>query len=242
MNKAIEAWLRIWLYVMSAAGFVLLIVLATSWAYFDWITRLTYLTTITLVLHVLEEWKFPSGFAYMYNTVFRSKRPDRYPMNQLTDMITNFGALLVFSGGLMVFPGAVWIGTAMCLFCLMELVAHTGCGIFMKRKFQHKGKRTIYNPGYATTVFGFLPLLIGFLYLLLTNGLSTWVDWLSGLAVSILAVLALIVLPEGLLKDYDSPYAFIGKQEFGYYKKFMKTTADRPFSEGKAAPEVEESR
>jgi hypothetical protein len=221
MNKAVEAWLKIWLYVMAAAGALLLIILTAYWARFDWIARLIFMTTIVLVMHVWEEWRYPAGFAYMYNTIFNSERPDRYPMNQLTDMITNFGALLVFSGGLILFGGALWIGTAMFLFCLMEVFGHTAFGIKMKNKFRDKGKRTVYNPGYATTMLGFLPIAAGFWYWLMANQMATWIDWLAGLGVSILVFLALIVLPEALFRDEDSPYAFTGLYEFGYFKKFM---------------------
>jgi hypothetical protein len=224
MNKTVEAWLKIWLYVMAAAVIVLVLILAVFWGRFDWITRLIFMTTITLVLHVWEEWRYPAGFAYMYNTLFKSERPDRYPMNQLTDMITNFGALLVFTGGLILFPGAVWIGTAMFLFCLMEVFGHTMFGIKMKNKFRDKGKRTIYNPGYATTMLGFLPIAAGFWYWLMAKHMAIWVDWIAGLAVSVIVFLALIVLPEALFRDEDSPYAFSDKYESGYFKKFMDET------------------
>lgn len=221
MNKTVEAWLNIWLYVMAVAGAVLAAVLIQCWGRFDWIQRLMIMTDIVLVLHVWEEWRYPAGFAYMYNTLFKSERPDRYPMNQLTDMITNFGALLVFTGGIILFPGAVWIGTAMFLFCLMEVFAHTAFGIKMKNKFRDRGKRTIYNPGYASTMLGFLPIAFGFWYWLMAKKTAVWVDWVAGLAVSIVVFLALIVLPEALFRNEDSPYPFTGKYEFGYFKKFL---------------------
>ena len=50
-----------------------------------------------MAFHVLEEWKFPGGLHWFYNTsVFRPKDeslydPTRYPMSRLTDMVTNVG-------------------------------------------------------------------------------------------------------------------------------------------------------
>ena len=39
---------------------------------------------VMLPLHCLEEWRFPGGFHYNYNMLRRSRKPDRYPMNQFS--------------------------------------------------------------------------------------------------------------------------------------------------------------
>ena len=58
----------------------------------NWSMDLTVTAAISVLipLHVVEEWVFPGGFHYHYNTVMKSKQLDRYPMSRLTDMLTNF--------------------------------------------------------------------------------------------------------------------------------------------------------
>ena len=51
--------------------------------------------SVLIPLHVIEEWVFPGGFHYHYNTVMKSKQLDRYPMSRLTDMLTNFIATIL---------------------------------------------------------------------------------------------------------------------------------------------------
>ncbi|MFV0519230.1 MAG: HXXEE domain-containing protein, partial [Lachnospirales bacterium] len=58
------------------------------------INILCTLAVIVLVLHVIEEWVLPGGLHYSYNISHGSNVLGRYPMNRLTDMITNFGGVL----------------------------------------------------------------------------------------------------------------------------------------------------
>jgi hypothetical protein len=54
------------------------------------------------------------------------------------------------------FPDALWLGFAMVLFGVGQFVVH---GVWMNRKL-----RSLYNPGFATVVFGFLPLGLWYLF------------------------------------------------------------------------------
>src|SRR5574344_2399336 len=78
-----------WLYVMIAIGIFMAVLLIKNWKDWTWLNKLGTLAIIVLVFHVWEEWVIPGGFHYIYN--LGSECPERYPMSQLTDMITNFG-------------------------------------------------------------------------------------------------------------------------------------------------------
>ncbi|MFX1294468.1 MAG: hypothetical protein ACFFD2_06390, partial [Promethearchaeota archaeon] len=85
-----------------------------------------------------------------------------------------------------------------------------------------KGRKNIYNPGLLTTYLVYLPVLIGFIYIFATGILQTVLThWLLSVILLGIMALLLIVLPESVLKNKNSPYPFIGKHEFGYYKKYI---------------------
>lgn len=90
-EQCMKIWLSVWLYVITAIGSVLMTLVVQNYRTWDLYITLATLTSITLVLHVLEEWRFPGGFFYMYNKIMAgSQQYDRYPMSQVTDMLTNF--------------------------------------------------------------------------------------------------------------------------------------------------------
>ena len=221
MNKLLDFWMKIWLYVMAVGGGILIILLVLFWNQSNWATRLIYFTFIGLTLHVLEEWRFPGGFHYIYNLTHKSENPDRYPMNRVSDMVTNFGALIVGFGAIIIgaFPLIV---VATFFFGFVEILAHTGLGINSYRFFKSKRKINIYNPGFLTTYVIFLPVSIGFIYIFTTGMfLTILTDWIWGIVLMLGIGFLLIVLPEGLLKNKNSPYAFTGKYKYGYYKKYV---------------------
>jgi hypothetical protein len=221
MNKVLNFWMKIWLYVMAVGGIILIVLLGVYWTQLDWATRLVYFSVITLPFHVWEEWRFPAGFHYIYNLMQKSDMPDRFPMNRVSDMLTNFGALIV---GIVfiIIGGKLIIALTLFYFCGMEVIAHTYTGIFAYKFFKEKGKKTIYNPGLGTTYLMFLPAAIGYIYIFATGIFPTvWSDWLLGAALGVGELLLLIVLPEGLLKNRNTPYPFTGKYQYGYFKKFI---------------------
>ncbi len=95
MVQFTHAWLSVWLYVATAIAIAVVVHIVRNWKEWDWLTRLVAICSIWIVPHVWEEWVFPGGFHYMYNTLSNSAEPDRYPMSELTDMWTNFGLLVV---------------------------------------------------------------------------------------------------------------------------------------------------
>lgn len=86
MQKLIKLWLSVWLYVITAIGGFLGALLICNRNVWPMHITLSVAADIALVLHVLEEWKFPGGFYYMYNLMHKSPEGivDRYPMSQLS--------------------------------------------------------------------------------------------------------------------------------------------------------------
>lgn len=95
METIMQGWLSIWLYVMAAIGIVLGIRIWKKHKEWDKINILCALAIIVLILRVIEEWVLPGGLHYSYNIAHDSTILSRYPMNRLTDMITNFGAVVL---------------------------------------------------------------------------------------------------------------------------------------------------
>src|SRR5574344_1451418 len=146
MKKMTTIWLSCWLYVIVLISGIIIGLLVANWSVWSWRTRLFAMATVLLPIHVLEEWRFPGGFHTMYNLMAGSdiSMIDRYPMNQLSDMWTNF--IGVVFGVVVLFVGVTPLFCMMQIFlCLAELYGHISGGIYSYKRFKDQGKRTIYT-------------------------------------------------------------------------------------------------
>ena len=206
-----------WLYVMYSIGVVLTILLIANWTNWTVEMKFVVINAIILSLHVFEEWQFPAGFHYQYNLSYHSKYPDRYPMNRLTDMITNFvGELFIII--LLVIGVNKGMILALTIFSLLEVVIHTAFGIKMYHRFKEKGKKSIYGPGSVTAYVGFGVNGLFQLLWLIKNGV-TLNDWRIAILVLFVMIVGMILIPENLLKKEDNEYSF---PSAGYFEKFLK--------------------
>ena len=216
-QKITKIWLSCWLYVITAIAGIIIGIMAVNWS--DWTlqTKLVAMGTALLAFHVLEEWHFPGGFHYMYNIMEHSALPDRYPMNQLSDMWTNWIGILF--GCFCLIVGVTPLFAVMqFLLCLGEIFAHTKSGFYVKRLYKDKGKRTIYNPGLFTSMFGYLPIAIGLVVSFFIEDTPSILEVI--LAIAFGGVLMAISLPgaEKLCKSKDTPYGYTWGD--GYFEKF----------------------
>lgn len=217
-----------WLYVMMGIGIFLAVWLAKKWKTLDWCNRLGALAIIVLVLHVGEEWVLPGGFHYIYNE--NSPMPDRYPMNQLTDMITNFGGAVIGLVVLLIWGLNTGAGLAIGIFSLFEAVIHIVLATKSLNAFSSIGQTAFYAPGLNTALFGFLPLAIAYLmYFIFHKQKPKLKQWIGGIVALGLLSFLLVNLPEMLLKDENSPYAFVSH---GYYDAYLNGTAQVGMSGG----------
>jgi hypothetical protein len=206
---------KIWLYVLYLLGTVMAAALVINWQSWTQIQKILVFSTVVLPLHVLEEWQVPGGFHYQYNLTQRSLHPDCYPMNRLTDMITNFGGEL-FMIGLSVYGSNTGIIIALAIFSALEVVIHTFFGIKMYSLFRMKGKRTIYGPGSVTAYAGFGTIGLLSLYWLIKSG-TIPADWLVAVVVLFIMLAGFILVPENLLKSEKTAFPFHSAMYFSKY-------------------------
>lgn len=219
MEGLLQAWLSVWLYVMAAIGIALAYL--TYKHRHDWskINILCTLAVIVLILHVLEEWVVPGGLHYSYNIAHGSDDLSRYPMNRLTDMITNFGAVVLGCIVLRFWGFRKPAAIAVMLFSAFEVVIHVAIGITDMQLFGPYGMNVLYSPGLITSLFGFLPISIGLAVELLgeKGKRPTFWQWVMGVGAMFFFCFLLISLPEMLLGNAESPYEFTDR---GFYESY----------------------
>lgn len=230
MEIIINAWLSIWLYVLVGIASYLAYLIWKNHKLWDRFTVLCTFAIIVLVLHVIEEWVLPGGLHYSYNLSHGSDLLSTYPMNRLSDMITNFGAVVLGTVVLKIWGFRKPAGIAIMLFSLFELIIHVIIGINDMNLFAEYGMQTLYSPGLVTSVFGFLPVAVGLfkeLYLKKDEKKPTIVQHIMAVAATVLLCFLLINLPEMLIGTKDNPYKFTDR---GYYEQFAEEfEADNEF-------------
>lgn len=161
----------------------------------------------------------PGGLHYSYNIAHGSTLLSRYPMNRLTDMITNFGAVVVGCIVLKFWGFRKPAGVAVMLFSAFEVIMHISIGIQDMQIFGAYGMNTLYSPGLITSLFGFLPVCVGLAIHLFKKkeNRPKLVQWIMAIAATAVLGFLLINLPEATLGKKDSPYEFTNR---GYYGRF----------------------
>ncbi len=201
----------------------MLIFMVFNWN--SWSTSLKCVATIAALIpvHATEEWIFPGGFAFQYNTFLnKSKYPSCYPMNRASDMFTVLLTTIMYAIITLFFiftkkavPSGVLLG-ATC-FSVLEVSVHTFFGIKAYLTFKDQGKTTIYGTGSITAYTGFLILGIIMIQEIMAVGITSQ-DIL--ICILILALTSVFVfVPEIIFKDKHSIYAYDNN---GYYDRFIK--------------------
>ena len=220
IRKIGNKWLSCWLYIMIAVTGVIIGITACKWTQWTLQDKLFAAATALLPLHVLEEWYFPGGFHTMYNLMAKSDCPDRYPMNQMSDMFTNLIGILF--GCIVLIAGVSTFFCVMQLFlCCAEVFGHFSGGLFLKKTFKDKGKRTIYSPGMFTTVCGYIPIAVGIIISFFTQEMPTLSMFLLAVVCGIVLGALSLNVPEKLLKSKETPYGFTWGN--GYLTKYIDT-------------------
>lgn len=218
-----------WLYLIGIIGIVLCVVLVKNWKKYDWFARLGVIAIMVLVLHVYEEWVLPGGFHYIYN--LNSSSPGNYPMNQLTDMITNLGGVLLGVIVLRFWKFGKGSGIAIGLFSLFEAVIHIVLANKSLKAFSSIGQTAFYAPGLNTALFGFLPVFVAYL-IVFVNNRPNLKQIFGGVGSLVLLSFSFVNLPEMIFKDEHSKFVFLNH---GYYDGFLNGTAQTGLSGGTIA-------
>lgn len=218
MDILINGWLSIWIYVMVIIAIILVVKVIKNKDKWSKLDVYCTLAIVVLVLHVIEEWVIPGGLHYSYNISHGSSILSSYPMNRLTDMITNFGGVILGLIILKYFRFNKSSSLAVMFFCFMEVVIHILIGVQDLGIFYRYGARLFYDPGLITSIFGFLPLgILLWKELFRSKSKPKLKDWVYGVLGTFVFAFLLINLPEDLLKREDNPYYFTDR---GYYEKY----------------------
>ncbi len=206
-----------WLYLMIAIGIYLVNYLKKNKGEVDDTTKGVIFAMIVLVFHVWEEWVVPGGFHWVYNIQHGSSAElaSMYPMNKVTDMITNFGGELL---------GFFWLlgkknfkneaAIAVGLFSFFEVFIHVYITVLSVQEYGGLW----YAPGLVTAVFGFLPAGIYQIRAVIKNH-ADWKAWAKGLLLLVAMSVIFVTLPEQILKSEVNVY---GWTDHGYYNQFLK--------------------
>ncbi len=207
-----------WLYVMLIMGVVLTVQLIVKRKEWSILRKLGAFTVIVLVFHVWEEWVIPGGFHYFYNISSEAILRDRYPMNELTDMITNFGGALIWFVLVQTDKYERKMSFGVMLFSFAEVVIHLLGATSSRALLLENGVYSpFYTPGLFTALVCWLPLGIAYIVYFAKTHIKKS-DVFGG--VIILAVLSvlLIIMPESLLKSEDTPYVY---DNAGWYEQYI---------------------
>lgn len=221
-RTALDRWCdRAWIkFGCLIAGAMAILILA-NWTTWSTELKVTAAIAVLLPLHVVEEWVFPGGFHYQYNSMYKSDRPDRYPMCRLSDMATNLLITFLYVVLTLAYAATGTVTTGIIMgtlaFCYIEVIVHTAIGIKMYRRFKEQGKTTIYGPGSITAYYGFGVLGV----------ISTWcmigrtpeiIDWVICLGIlAFIGVLSILIVENTLNKACDK-FVF---PSAGYYERFL---------------------
>ncbi len=211
---------QLWLYVTYLLGAVMAYVLIWYWQDWSVVKIVAAIFAISTPLHIFEENTLPGGFPYMNNLGYKWAEPRVYPQNRCTNMITNLGATIVFIA--VVFfadeiPASVM--SLIAFFGISQTIFHTRCGIQMKQRYAHKGKKTIYGPGMISCWCNLMPLSIYAIKWLVDNGCTVW-EVLGGIGIFLGVAVFLILTPFAFsIKMKSQEFAI---RDLGYFEKYEK--------------------
>ena len=167
------------------------------------------LNLMAMLVHQFEEYGFPGFFPGQFNgALFKSKKPDRYPMNAHTAMVVNVGS---FDGLYLLpvlFPKQTWLGLAPVLLGLSQAFGHW---LVFPRRLRER-----WMPGGLSALFLFVPFGIAYLRALQEEQPPTRSDWIKAILVLPLFMVVGVVVPHLVLQDEESPYRFTQRQVGSY--------------------------
>ena len=212
-----------WLYCMLIMGIILTVQLIVHWKDCNILRKLAAFTVIVLVFHVWEEWVIPGGFHYYYNLSSDAILRDRYPMNELTDMITNFGGALIWFILVQTNKYERKMSFAVMLFGYAEVIIHLLGATSSRTMLLENGIYSpFYGPGMLTALICWLPLAISYTVYFVKTHVKKW-DVIGGVTVLVVLSMLLITMPESLLKNEDTPYVY---DNAGWYEQWIDDSGE----------------
>lgn len=207
-----------WLYCMLIMGVVLTVQLIIHWKDWTFLRKMGAFTVIVLVFHVMEEWVMPGSFHYYYNISSDAILRDRYPMNELTDMITNFGGALIWFILVQTDKYERKMSFAVMLFGYAEVAIHVLGASSSRTLLLESGVYSpFYGPGMLTALVCWLPLAVVYTAYFVKTRVKLR-DVIGGGVILVVLSILLITMPESLLKNENTPYVF---DNAGWYEQYI---------------------
>jgi hypothetical protein len=191
-----------WFDIGGFLSIITLVFLYTNYKPFSNYQLLMWLSLVSLFFHQLEEYRIVGTFPGMINSnLFKSKMPDRYPLNTNTafyiNVIVGWGFYLLAA---LLSEKAIWLGIATILISFGNIIAHT----FL---FNIKGK-TYYNAGMITSWLFFVPCIYFFIKISCIEHLITLTDLFIGIPLGIVLNVIGVLKMITWLSDIKTPYIF----------------------------------
>ena len=227
MNIVLDWILAAWLFISAGIAGGAAFYVVSKWKTLPMPRRICGVFVVILVFHMAEEYIYPGGFQYIFNTMYNSANPAAYPLNELSCMVTNFVAVLFFAFVLWKWGERVWVTLTIAIFGIAQLAVHSVLGFASFGLFAQAGQALPYSPGLFNSAFLLLPLSVYcFVHLAKSKSLSMKHARASlkeiGIAIVtvIVIVAGLIMLPmQALGNDPDTVFTFDSN---GYYDRFLE--------------------
>ena len=163
------------------------------------------LNLAALMVHQFEEYGFPGYFPGLLNAgVFKSDKPDRYPLNTNSALIVNAVVGYPFYLLPVLFPKRRSLGLAPVLFGFGQAVFH---GIVPPLRAKAR-----YGPGFLSAFFLHVPIGINYIRAVGSERPSGRGDWARAAAYTVAVAALGIGAPLRLLRNEESPYRFTERQ------------------------------
>ncbi|KAI1612477.1 hypothetical protein EDD36DRAFT_238196 [Exophiala viscosa] len=164
--------------------------------------KLVIASFIAVCLHQVEEYRFPGGFPISMNLGHQhSPKPDRYPLNAHSALITNAGATYLYYLPAIFYPDCVWLALGPMLSSFSQLVIH---GININRSMG-----TLYNPGLGTTILLMYPNGIQYIMVQQRAGLLGLREWVYAvISLVLFTYITLVKWTFTWAPDLNSPHPF----------------------------------
>ncbi len=180
---------------------------------FSVIRLLLIMSFMALLVHQFEEYAKPGGFPSIFNTVVlgEKKIPNHYPLNPNSAMITNVYLGYTFYIIPIFFPNLIWLGIAQIMFGIFQIIIH---GIVINIKL-----KSLYNPGLASVILLHFPIGIYYINYVVMHNLANAVDFIIGIALTLVAGFIIIFIPVKFGANKESKYHFSDIEMGGFAKE-----------------------
>lgn len=195
-----DKWWTKWYYWGLISAVIAVVILIVKWEDMIFLQRVSLINFIGLLLHQFEEFGFPGGAPYFMNRYMRGGN-ERYPLNQVSAMVTNMLIAYICYLLPVFFPNIMWLGMAPIIFgCGFQVILH---GVVFLVKFHH-----FYNPGTAAVFCIHVPCGIVYIRYAVINSLMSGREWLLTVIYLFAMIAVTVVFGQKILSSKNSRFPF----------------------------------